>query len=130
VVQLRLPGGQDPYAVLPILDVDYQASPLGGRNGAVAGRPVTIDLHIARQEGAPPSEVVAATLQLSTNDGATWKEIHARAGRARPLPRRAPGLAPPRRHLGEPAGHRPATHQQPRGPGLIRAFRCVREALG
>jgi len=69
------PGGQDPYAVLPLLDVDYRAAPLGGRNGAVAGRPVTIDLHIARQEGAPPSQVVAATLQLSTNDGATWREI-------------------------------------------------------
>jgi hypothetical protein len=69
------PGGQDPYAVLPILDVDYQAAPLGGRNGAVAGQPVTIDLHVARQEGAPPGEVVAATLQLSTNDGATWREI-------------------------------------------------------
>src|SRR4029450_75909 len=26
------PGGQDPYAVLPILDVDSQAAPLGGRN--------------------------------------------------------------------------------------------------
>jgi subtilisin family serine protease len=69
------PGGQDPYAVLPLLDVEYQAAPLGGRNGAVAGRPVTIDLRLARQEGASPSEVVAATLQLSTNDGATWKEI-------------------------------------------------------
>src|SRR5215218_6708452 len=69
------PGGGDPYAVLPILDVDYQATPLGGRNGAVAGRPVTVDLRIARQEGAPPGQVVAATLQLSTNDGATWKEI-------------------------------------------------------
>ena len=67
--------GQDTYAVLPILDVDYQVAPLGGRNGAVAGRPVTVDLRIARQEGAPPGEVVAATLQLSTNDGATWKEI-------------------------------------------------------
>jgi hypothetical protein len=67
--------GADPYAVLPILDVEYQAAPLGGRNGAVAGRPVTVDLQIARQEGAPPSEVAAATLQLSTNDGATWKEI-------------------------------------------------------
>ena len=69
------PGGTDPYAALPLLDVEYQATPLGGRNGAVAGRPVTIDLQIARQEGAPPSEVVAATLQLSTNDGTTWKEI-------------------------------------------------------
>jgi hypothetical protein len=67
--------GSDQYAVLPMLDVDYQAAPLGGRNGAVAGRPVTIDLHIARQEGAPPSEVAAATLQLSTNDGATWRTI-------------------------------------------------------
>jgi subtilisin family serine protease len=69
------PGGQDPYAVLPILDVEYQAAPLGGRNGAVAGRPVTIDLRLARQEGAPPGEIAAATLQLSTNDGATWKAI-------------------------------------------------------
>jgi hypothetical protein len=69
------PGGADPYAVLPLLDVDYQATALGGRNGAVAGRPVTIDLQIARQEGAPPSEVVAASLQLSTNDGATWSQI-------------------------------------------------------
>jgi subtilisin family serine protease len=69
------PGGPDPYALLPLLDVEYQAAPLGGRNGAVAGRPVTVDLHIARQEGAPPGEVVAATLQLSTNDGATWKRI-------------------------------------------------------
>jgi hypothetical protein len=75
VVQLRLPGRPGPYAVLPLLDVEYQAAPLGGRNGAVAGRPVTIDLRLARQEGASPSEVVAATLQLSTNDGATWKEI-------------------------------------------------------
>ena len=67
------PGGQDPYALLPLLDVEYQAAPLGGRNGAVAGRPVTIDLHSARQEGAPPGEVAAATRQLATNDGATWK---------------------------------------------------------
>jgi hypothetical protein len=69
------PGGQDPYANLPLLDVEYQAAPLGGRNGAVAGRPVTVDVRIARQEGAPASEIAAATLQLSTNDGATWKEI-------------------------------------------------------
>ena len=70
------PGGTDPYAVLPMLDVEYQAAPLGGRNGAVAGRLVSIDLQIARQEGAPASEVAAATLQLSTNDdGATWKEV-------------------------------------------------------
>src|SRR4029453_12271192 len=36
------PAGQDPYALLPLLAVDYQAAQLGGRNGAVAGRPVTI----------------------------------------------------------------------------------------
>jgi hypothetical protein len=69
------PAGQDPYALLPLLAVDYQAAPLGGRNGAVAGRPVTIDLRVARQEGAPASEVVATQLWSSTDDGATWRKV-------------------------------------------------------
>jgi hypothetical protein len=69
------PAGQDPYALLPLLAVDYQAAPLGGRNGAVAGRPVTIDLRVARQEGAPASEVAATRLWSSTDDGATWREV-------------------------------------------------------
>src|SRR4029450_5868969 len=41
------PGGQDPYAVLPILDVDYQGAPPRGRNRAVARQPVTLELHVA-----------------------------------------------------------------------------------
>ena len=69
------PGGQDPYGQLPLLTVDYQAAPLGGRNGAVAGQPVTIDLHVARQEGAEPSEVVATFLWLSTDDGSSWRLV-------------------------------------------------------
>jgi subtilisin family serine protease len=69
------PAGQDPYALLPLLAVDYQAAQLGGRNGAVAGRPVTIDLRVARQEGAPASEVAATRLWSSTDDGATWREV-------------------------------------------------------
>jgi hypothetical protein len=69
------PPGQDPYALLPLLTVDYQAAPLGGRNGAVAGLPVTIDLRVARQEGAPDSPVVATHLSFSTNDGATWRKV-------------------------------------------------------
>ena len=53
----------------------FGANLTDGTNIAGGGRPVTVDLHIARQEGAPASEVVAATLQLSTDDGTTWKEI-------------------------------------------------------
>jgi subtilisin family serine protease len=72
------PGGSDPYGLLPLLGVDYQASPLGGRNGAVAGQPVTVDLAVARQEGATPSPVVATHLWFSTDDGATWRKVHLR----------------------------------------------------
>ena len=71
------PAGQDP-GLLPLLGVDYQASPLGGRNGAVAGRPVTVDLRVARQEGAEPSEVVATHLWLSTDDGGSWRLVRLR----------------------------------------------------
>jgi hypothetical protein len=61
VVQLRGPADQDGFGLPPLLGVDYQAAPLGGRNGAVAGQPVTVDLHVARQEVAEPSEVVATS---------------------------------------------------------------------
>jgi hypothetical protein len=69
------PAGQDPYAILPLLTVDYQAAPLGGRNGAVAGRPVTVELRVARQEGAKASPVVATHLWFSTDDGAGWRKV-------------------------------------------------------
>jgi subtilisin family serine protease len=72
------PGGQDPYGQLPLLTVDYQAAPLGGRNGAVAGQPVTVDLAVARQEGAEASRVVATYLWFSTDDGATWRQVRLR----------------------------------------------------
>jgi hypothetical protein len=74
------PDGQDPYGRLPLLDVDYQATPLGGRNGAVAGQPVTIDLSVARQEGAEASRVVATILWFSTDDGTTWRRVPLRRG--------------------------------------------------
>ena len=67
------PTGQDALGLPPLLGVDYQATPLGGRNGAVAGKPVTIDLNVARQEGAEPSEVVATHLWLSADDGGSWR---------------------------------------------------------
>ena len=67
------PAGQDAVGLPPLLGVDYQAAPLGGRNGAVAGQPVTVDLDVARQEGAEPSEVVATHLWLSTDDGGSWR---------------------------------------------------------
>jgi hypothetical protein len=41
----------------------------------VAGRPVTIDLQVARQEGATASPVVATQLWLSTDDGASWRKV-------------------------------------------------------
>ena len=44
----------------------------------MAGQPVTIDLKVARQEGADPSEVVAAHLWLSTNDGGSWRLLRLR----------------------------------------------------
>jgi subtilisin family serine protease len=69
------PAGADPYGLLPLLGVDYRAAPLGGRNGAAAGRPVTVDLAVARQEGATPSRVAAARLWFSTDAGASWREV-------------------------------------------------------
>jgi hypothetical protein len=75
----RAPANPDePFEPLPILSVDYQAAPLGGRNGAVAGRPVTVDLEVARQEGAKPSRVVATHLWFSTDDGDNWAKVRLR----------------------------------------------------
>jgi subtilisin family serine protease len=62
------------FATLPLLEVDYDAT-LGGRNGAVAGRPVTIDLAVHRSEGAADSPVVATFLWFSTNDGGSWTKV-------------------------------------------------------
>jgi len=65
-------GEADDFQPLPLLEIDYDATRLGGRNGAVAGQPVTIDLSVHRQEGAPASEVVAASLSFSVDNGTTW----------------------------------------------------------
>jgi subtilisin family serine protease len=62
------------FATLPLLEVDYDAT-LGGRNGAVAGQPVTVDLAVHRSEGAADSPVVATFLWFSTNDGASWTKV-------------------------------------------------------
>jgi hypothetical protein len=78
VAQLPGPPGEDPYGLLPLLSVDYRAAPLGGRNGAVAGQAVTLDLAVARQEGAEASEVVATNLWFSTNDGDRWRRVRLR----------------------------------------------------
>jgi hypothetical protein len=90
------PAGQDPYAILPLLTVDYQAAPLGGRNGAVAGQPVTIDLRVARQEGAKASPVVARTCgsrPTTGPPGARWacaRSNPATTGASCPAPGSAP----------------------------------------
>jgi subtilisin family serine protease len=70
------PAGE--FEVLPLLEVDYDAAPLGGRNGAVAGRPVTVDLDVHRSEGAAEREVVATILWFSTDDGGSWTRVRLR----------------------------------------------------
>jgi subtilisin family serine protease len=70
------PAGE--FGVLPTLEVDYAASTLGGRNGAVAGQPVTIDLDVHRSEGAAASEVAATILWFSTDDGQSWTRVRLR----------------------------------------------------
>ena len=110
------PAGQDAVGLPPLLGVDYQAAPLGGRNGAVAGQPVTVDLDVARQEGAEPSEVVATHLWLSTDDGGSWRLPAPGQGRPRPLPGGDPRLPAPLRHLGQPAHLGPRRRRQPHPP--------------
>jgi hypothetical protein len=68
------PAPTEQFATLPLLEVDYDAT-LGGRNGAVAGRPVTVDLAVHRSEGAADSQVVATFLWFSTDDGASWTKV-------------------------------------------------------
>jgi hypothetical protein len=68
-------GEPEDFQDLPLLEIDYRAAPLGGRNGAVAGQPVTVDLDVHRREGAPASEVVAANLSFSTDGGTKWIRV-------------------------------------------------------
>ena len=68
------PPGEE-FAGLPLLGVGYRAAPLDSRNGATAGRPVTLDLRVQRQEGAPQAEVVATSLWYSTDDGHAWLKV-------------------------------------------------------
>jgi len=69
------PAGE--FEDLPLLEVDYDAT-LGGRNGAVAGQPVTMELNVHRGEGAVDSEVVATILWFSTDDGGSWTRVRLR----------------------------------------------------
>ncbi|HYY81243.1 MAG TPA: S8 family serine peptidase [Actinomycetes bacterium] len=62
-------------AVLPLLEVDYRVSPLGGRDGLPAGHAATVDLDIHRLQGAPAGKVVAAHLWFSTDGGAHWTAV-------------------------------------------------------
>ena len=48
-------GEPEDFQNLPLLEIDYRAAPLGGRNGAVAGQPVTVDLDVHRREGTAAS---------------------------------------------------------------------------
>jgi hypothetical protein len=68
-------GEPEDFQDLPLLEIDYRATPLGGRNGAVAGQPVTVDLDVHRREGAPAAEVVATTLAFSTDGGTKWIRV-------------------------------------------------------
>jgi Subtilase family len=76
-------GEPEDFQHLPLLEIDYRAAPLGGRNGAVAGQPVTVDLDVHRREGTPASEVVTANLSFSTDGGTKWIRV--------PLRRLGPG---------------------------------------
>jgi subtilisin family serine protease len=68
-------GEPGDFQDLPLLEIDYRAAPLGGRNGAVAGQPVTVDLDVHRREGTPASEVVATNLSFSTDGGTKWIRV-------------------------------------------------------
>src|SRR4029453_6907499 len=68
-------GQPDDFQDLPLLEIDYRATPLGGRNGAVAGQPVTVDLDMRRREGTPASEVVSTILAFSTDGGTKWVRV-------------------------------------------------------
>jgi hypothetical protein len=71
-------GEPEDFRALPLLEIDYAAAQLGGRNGAVAGRPVAIDLGCAPPAGAPASEVLAAYLWFSTDEGGHWTQADLR----------------------------------------------------
>ena len=127
----------DEFATLPLLEVDYDAT-LGGRNGAVAGQPVTVDLNVHRSQGAAESRVVATYLWFSTDDGGTWTRVRLRSlgpGRYRgvlPGGRLAPGSfvslrawARGRRQQPHPAGPDPGVPGSVGPPGRRRGARAT-----
>jgi hypothetical protein len=60
-------------------DVDARGSfRLAARNRLPRGRPATLDLVLRRQPGAEPSQVVAASLWFSGDDGRTWRRAQLR----------------------------------------------------
>jgi hypothetical protein len=68
-------GEPEDFQDLPLLEIDYRATPLGGRNGAVAGQPVTVDLDVHRREGAPASEAVMSSFSFSNDGGTKWIRV-------------------------------------------------------
>jgi hypothetical protein len=65
-------GQPGDYQNLPLLEIAYRATPLGGRNGAVAGQPVTVELDVRRREGGA-AEVTS--LSFSTDGGTKWIRV-------------------------------------------------------
>lgn len=63
----------DPRPVaLSLLAVRY-APVVDLTNAAPAGRQVRIPVTVERQDGSPPASVTALTVEVSTDDGATWQ---------------------------------------------------------
>jgi hypothetical protein len=66
-------SGPSPVPVaLALLAVRY-APVLDLTNAAPAGRSMTIPVTAERQDGAPPATITALTVEVSTDDGATWR---------------------------------------------------------
>jgi hypothetical protein len=73
------PTAERTLLALPTVRVsgDFDAT---GR--ARAGRPFTLDLAAATQAGAPASKVTAVSLEVSGDDGQTWRPVRVHAGGA------------------------------------------------
>ena len=106
-------GEPEDFQNLPLLEIDYRAAPLGGRNGAVAGQPVTVDVDVHRREGTPASEAVAdqpVVLDRRRHQVDPGRRDPARPG---PLPGGAARRGHGRRPLRRPAGLRPRRRRRP-----------------
>ncbi|MPZ26746.1 MAG: S8 family serine peptidase [Micromonosporaceae bacterium] len=67
------PDGPDP-AVLPLLQVDYDVP--ADRTGRVDGaRPHLLGLALRHQDGLPAPRAAHATVEVSFDDGASWRQV-------------------------------------------------------